>query len=420
MRHWIDIGIPYITENGDNASLCADIKYEDGSTKTMYFEVDKKYRSFLCTETIDAFVIGLLYYCICNGYNIKSKAYMNSQLYYQINTYVLPVLQQIDNNEYHMIDIDIPYKKVYFEDAKGVGSSVSGGVDSFYTIVKHADHKMEEYKLTHLVLANLFNKYESEESNRRRYYNLVKVNKKISDELGLELVSIYTNHHDFMYNHFISLYSFRICSYAYALQKLFRTYYVSAGVMIKDTNFFNIDSDDYDIFNLSMANTDTLHFYSSGGEALRTEKLSMISKSDVVRKNLHVCTFYDDKNCSECNKCLRTMLSLDIIGKLSEFETCFDIKKFMQKKRSIVRSIYTEDWHLYQDLIDSAKKYNYRFPIGDRFIGKYIKKPLRTVRNIIKKNKHLKKIYYKYRIDYMVHGKERAEVFRFGRNDIPE
>ena len=66
----------------------------------------------------------------------------------------------------------------------------------------------KNFKLTHLVVANLFNRYADEGETRSQFERLKNKVVKIADETGLEMISIYTNHHEFMYNHFVSLYSF--------------------------------------------------------------------------------------------------------------------------------------------------------------------------------------------------------------------
>ena len=416
-RKLLIINKPYLEEHDNTVRLCAKIEY-DGTSKVMFFEVDCKWKNYLCTENIDAFVSGLLYFAICNGYDIRSEATINYRLHYQIVNYVIPVLHSIDNEEYHDIQLNTGIDHLKFDNEKAVGTAVSGGVDSFYSVVKHTCDVQDEYRLTHLLVANLFNIYESENQTRDKFSKLTMQSKAIGDEMGLEVISVYTNHHEFMYNHFVSLYSYRLCSYVFALQKLFGVYYISSGVAIKDTNFYNVDSDDYDIFNLSMASTDNVIFYSSGGECLRTEKLNFISNNPVVRKHLHVCTYSDEGNCSTCNKCLRTMMSLDILGKLVDYENFFDIKKYKKNKRYVVRKMFAEKWHLYDDLIDSAKKYGYKFNNIDKIIGKFIYKPGIYIKSLLKKSKKIKRLYFKLKIDYMLYGKEKAECFRYGRDDI--
>lgn len=55
---------------------------------------------------------------------------------------------------------------------------------------------------------------------------------------------------------------------------------------------------------------------------LRTDKLELISGSQLALENLRVCwESWSDKNCGECSKCLRTMLALDLFGVLDKCTT---------------------------------------------------------------------------------------------------
>jgi hypothetical protein len=57
-------------------------------------------------------------------------------------------------------------------------------------------------------------------------------------------------------------------------------------------------------------------------EFLRTEKIEAIADAPVVHEALHVCWVQEnDENCGVCNKCLRTMLVLDVCGALPRFRT---------------------------------------------------------------------------------------------------
>ena len=61
-----------------------------------------------------------------------------------------------------------------------------------------------------------------------------------------------------------------------------------------------------------------------------------------IKKYLNVCCRHsndpnvDEKNCSECLKCNRTMVALDAMGKLEEYSKIFDLKKYKENKKKIL------------------------------------------------------------------------------------
>ena len=54
-----------------------------------------------------------------------------------------------------------------------------------------------------------------------------------------------------------------------------------------------------------------------GAEASRVEKTAVVAESHVAVEVLHVCPQeLGDHNCGSCAKCSRTMMTLDVFGKL--------------------------------------------------------------------------------------------------------
>ena len=51
------IGEPYIAQNGDRSRLVCDIGINRRETRTVWFEVDREYEKYLCSERSDAYVI---------------------------------------------------------------------------------------------------------------------------------------------------------------------------------------------------------------------------------------------------------------------------------------------------------------------------------------------------------------------------
>ena len=71
--------------------------------------------------------------------------------------------------------------------------------------------------------------------------------------------------------------------------------------------------------------TESLTFEHDGCEANRAEKTARISQSDIALRSLRVCNRIYRHNCGQCEKCLRTMISLQAVGTLERC-TAFDKK----------------------------------------------------------------------------------------------
>ena len=414
------IGHPYVMQADElHSRLCAEISYLN-EKKTMYFEVENKYNDYLCVDLSDAFILAIYYFASYNGMDIVCAAPASERLLYQINRFFTPTANKMNSIHYKPIHIQATPTTIKYEANNAVGTAVSSGVDSFYSILSNFKTSYHEYDVTHLLVANLFNKYESEEMVREKFAVLINNEKPVADELGLDMVSMYTNHHEFWFPDYVEYYSFRICSYVMAMQKLFHTYYISAGTMFQDSNFRSEDSTDYDVFNTAVASNDNVTFYMSGGECGRVQKIDYISDSPTVKKHLHVCTLDDHKNCSSCDKCMRTMVSLDIVGKLSDYADIFDLKKYNARKTKYWGKVLAEAKDnvygvLNIELKKEAKEHGLQIPVASYFLNWFMWTPYIFLKTVLKKSKIIKSVYYRLKIDYLVYGKEKAELYRFNK-----
>ena len=112
----------------------------------------------------------------------------------------------------------------------------------------------------------------------------------------------------------------------------------------------------------------------------RIEKTKYILDNEDVRKNLYVCwkeiivnknpnseiaKIKDNYlNCSRCDKCLRTLLAIDIFGKLDKYTSIFDIEFYKQvKEKYIAKVIYQRKGNaFYEDLFHLMKDKKYKIP----------------------------------------------------------
>ena len=191
----------------------------------------------------------------------------------------------------------------------------SGGVDSFYTALKHRD------EISHLILVHgCFDTYPDNQSIRIRNSHIAH---EVAKELGKSLIEVETDIRSFSdpliswaYYHGSALFSV-----ALLFQHLFRK------VLIPSTHTYA------DLFPWGshpvldpLWSTELTEIAHEGCEATRVEKVAYISKHEVAMKWLHVCQRHptedtEDYNCGHCEKCLRTMLNLKAVGALELCET---------------------------------------------------------------------------------------------------
>jgi hypothetical protein len=196
--------------------------------------------------------------------------------------------------------------------ATDVGAFFSGGVDSFYTFLKHED------EITKIILIHGFDMRLERTSLRAKVSREIR---KIARELGKPLIEVETN-----IRHFSDQYTVigehyggsLLASIGLLLSPQFRKIYIPS-------------TDPYDHLFLEnthplldpLWSTESLTFEHDGCEAGRIEKVARIIQSDVAMRSLRVCFWnHDDSyNCCRCEKCLRTMVSLQALGALEHCTT---------------------------------------------------------------------------------------------------
>lgn len=416
MKKKFTITKPYIEDYGDKVRLESVIKGSDFE-KIFYFEVDNKYKNYLCYERSDAFLMGLLYFALVNGYDIRCEAPLSEKLYHQLSDIYIPTVVKNDPDLFMPITIISELDSMPVKNQKAVGASVSGGVDSFYTIVKNLYNPAQNFNITHLVLTNCFNIYYDDNDTRRRFESLCLKGEKISNELDLDFVKVYTNDHIFWYPHFIDLYCFRYMAIPYSLQKLFSVYNYSTGYQYKDFTFkaANRDASHYDFFTAHLISNENLTIYSHGGEASRAQKAEFIADNKVVQNNLFVCNV-KNSNCCICEKCLRTQFNLYACNKLDKFSKVFDLKLFEKNKNNALVEIIGRSGDFDIEILEMMEKNHIKIPTTVIIRGRS-KLALNNLKKNLKKFKPLYRLvrYFKSNkttLDYL----DKSEKFNMNHD----
>jgi hypothetical protein len=73
----------------------------------------------------------------------------------------------------------------------------------------------------------------------------------------------------------------------------------------------------------------------------RVDKLKAIADDADFRDFTSVCFHLDENasNCGECYGCMKTMIPLDILGKLDHFEKSFDTAKYYANRKGVFRNL---------------------------------------------------------------------------------
>ncbi|WP_042221721.1 hypothetical protein [Oceanobacillus manasiensis] len=385
---------PYIKRNGEYSRLCADV-FIDNKKYEMFYEVENEYEKYLCTERIDAFLIGLLPYALKHNLDIYSKYEVSEKLYYQIKTILIPVLSRYISN-YNTVNVEakVSYKKLPNKGA--VGTGFSAGVDSFHTLYNNTNLEISSYNITHLTFFNVGSHGSKGGSEARSLYrNRMKKAKIFAEEQEFKFVSVDSNLSEILRLEFVQTHTFRSLSAVLALQKLFGVYYYSSGFPIDQFSIKEDSTAYYDLLNVYSLSNNNVSFYSTGLIESRLEKVKQISEYKKSYKYLNVCA-KGDYNCGKCEKCKRTILEFYSINKLQLYSDVFDVDLFNKKiEKYLGFMIANKKNENYKEIYIELKERHIEVPLKAYFYGmRYF--ALKKLKLLLRNKKFSRYVYDKY------------------------
>ncbi len=339
----------------------------DGCINNIWYEFDAEYRAYICTERIDGVLVNILLYCMENGHDITSNIPVSEKLYYQLVNFLIP---SISGNiaQYKKIEINAPVDFGTIETKNAVGTGCSGGVDSFYSILKNTDIITKSYNITHLTFFNAgaSGNYGGDEA-RELFQNRYERMRHIANDLNLPLIAVDTNINEFLQQEHTKTHTFRSLAIPLLLQKLFGVYYYSSGYGFNDVHFDYKGTAPYDLLTCTCLSNENIVFYSSGGESDRINKVDYISNFDITFKHLNVCVS-EESNCGRCSKCRRTILELYALNKLDNYNKVFSINEFHGMKNKWLGEMLSckkTDTYM-REIYDTLREKNIKIPLSSR------------------------------------------------------
>jgi hypothetical protein len=270
------------------------------------------------TGNIEAFLAAALLPAMKVGGTLMAEG-MASQRFLEamraiIDIYCLwhPSLQKVEVRGVLPMSADAPQEE-------RVGTFFSGGIDSFYTFLKHRD------EITDLIYIHGFDVLLENRPLRKR---TVKTIHEIASSFGKRIIEVETNLRSLLHTYFRYrrmwgpiTHGVMFASVGHVLSPFFKHIYIAASHTYRDLYPWG----SHPLLD-PLWSTETLEFIHDGCEATRIDKAMLLSKFDIALKSLQVCFSPRPQgvyNCGVCEKCLRTMINLKAVGALDRC-TAFD------------------------------------------------------------------------------------------------
>ncbi len=313
--------------------------WSNGGSK-VYFETDIKYADCFCTERSDAFVMAFFWYAMVTGEDICFEMPMSERLYNGLTQKLIPALCA---DGHRQIKLTGPVTSEKSACKGAVGTGMTCGVDSFYTLRTHELTHLAYYECGHIFHLNgaAAENISLDEFYRKAFEIADKKAASAADvarRSGLEFIYVKSNlDKDFYRGGIIYRSMYMNLSCTMALQKLFGKYISSSsghggdletGLIVPTQNYENLICE--------ACKTETLDYVSSD-YAKRYEKLEKLADDSLASRHLDVCFNFMEKNCGECYGCLKTMAVLDLLGKLDKFGGVFDLEKYYADRYKYIK-----------------------------------------------------------------------------------
>ena len=373
----IEIFEPYI--------ICNKIFYKVSINNTLYeFFIEYNINENLnLNKNIDGLVILLSSVAICNNWIIKSKLPIDKLLYNNLKK--LPEIYKKYHHKHTSLLSMIKFEDIKLElDLPTIIrdkrlstinlTSLSMGIDSLHTILTN----MQD--LSHLFYVNKMDlSYTVKNFDKILYETSKKYNKKlitITSNIKSELYKLKLNENTKMPGTNWAVFTSDAMMVAFTYPLGINTLYLN-GFGVK--NFPCLNGQHYELGECFISNVYKL----VNNLAPRIKKIKEIIENDLdVLKNLRVCNEWSDnkyKNCSKCQKCIKTVLYFYMLGKFDIIKPYFDINyeqiilylNLINEKRELSLS-----GNYFQQILQSYYQLfmenSFLFPIIDLYDGDFI------------------------------------------------
>lgn len=384
---------------GGGTKLIADI-YSDFVRKdretTIWVSVDEENAYMLADDVYDMFLFMPVYMSMYYHTDLHICGSVSKELYRNIIDYIQPLM--LDFSE------DLSMQKVVVDGFKDcaskasiIGTGISCGVDCFSTIYDRFVKEQDEgYKLTHLFMLNCgWHGEYGDDRTIELFKKRCKQNKKAAEKIGLAFVPVDSNLHAFLYDQDDKASYFNLYSIMFALEKAVKKYYISNSYSYAEVSHYgyasrNGDWSEFaDPVAIPLMQSSSLQLISDGCQYTRVEKTKNIIDWDISKEFLNVCCRHsddlnvDETNCSCCVKCNRTLLAIDALGKLSDYQMVFDIEKFKKNRKKTIKEVIDKHERVpfLEEIFLLYKEQGKPLPIS---IGLLLRRIKRSIRVILK------------------------------------
>jgi len=359
------VGPAKIASDGGHTRLSVRF-HNKARSGVLWYAVESPYGHWLMPERLDPFLVALLPIAMDCGETLELDGPVSERLYYNITHYYMHILRaQIPRLAL------IPVVSGSLESAPAgnrprfVATGCSCGIDSFSVL---ADHFWGDappgFKVSHLLFHNVGSHGNDQALFERRYERV----RSFAEELSIPLVKINSNLAAIFGGDFETTMTTRNISAALVLQQMFGKYLHGSSFRYEDCF---VGRTKYSAFSepcaVHLFSTESMDCILAGSQYSRVEKTERVAAIEAARRHLDVCvSASEETNCSVCSKCARTLLTLEILGKVSLFSGVFNLDRYARIRRRYIMFVVMHNDPFSVEIREEAGKRDFRFPLVAR------------------------------------------------------
>ncbi|MDR3575602.1 MAG: hypothetical protein P4L50_17215 [Anaerolineaceae bacterium] len=318
------ISIPEITLKNGEVIVSTKVTFQKpvlNKPETAWFAFPERFLPYISGRA-DAFAAGLLPLAMVIQEDMHIEGSLSPRLAYGLLEYQQALNfwfpKQLAQVAIHAADLtSLPLELA----GQSCVTLFSGGVDSCFTLMSHQpDHQPNpDFQTKYAIFVQGF---DIPLQNRPAYEESLKIFSQQLAPLGVEIIPCRTNLHYFtsgLLNWGIA-HGGAIIATGLILDKLIRYFLVPSSYSLEElVPWGSSPMTDH------WLSTETLQVNHHGASLSRIEKVAAISTWPPAQRFLRVCVDENKRfavnNCSQCEKCIRTMVMLEICGSLKSFAT---------------------------------------------------------------------------------------------------
>lgn len=308
-----------VESDKENISIIADIKIERGKSSIypdiLWFRYPQKYAEYL-TKSMNPFAASVFLLAGFLNEDLFIKGSLSPRLLWGMNEYLL-TLHTWFPDVFNIVNISA---ENLIENNKNVpcktATSFSGGVDSFYTLLRYLPGQCEVMPISYALFIHGF---DIPLEDNRSYEIAKEKYTRMMNDLNVELIAVATNAKEFTRGmNWNNVFGTTIAGVVHSLEGLYQFYFLPSA-----QDYYTLAKEGTDPRLVPVLATEATAIILDAGNISRTEKTEFIANKSVTYEHLRVCWENVDglNNCGHCEKCLRTMVELELSGQLSQYST---------------------------------------------------------------------------------------------------